>query len=110
MKLRRLVGPLVVLVVLGGVAFLGAFPTRTYLAERQTMSESQTRLDELTRENAAIQEEVERLGTDAEVERLAREQYGLARPNEEVYEVLPPPVDPVEVPNVWPFNKVDSSN
>lgn len=106
MKLRRLVGPLVVLVVLGGVAFLGAFPTRTYLAQRQTMSESTARLQELTEQNELMQQQVDGLGTDAEVEQLAREQYGLARDHEEVYEVLPPPVEPVEVPNVWPFNKV----
>jgi cell division protein FtsB len=104
--IRRLVGPLLVLVLLGSVAFVGAFPTRTYLAQRQTIAESDARLAELTAENQAAQVEVERLQTDEAVEQLARDQYGLARPDEEVYEVLPEPVAPVEVPDVWPFNKV----
>ncbi len=106
MSLRRLVGPLVVLVVLTGVAFVGAFPTRTYLAQRQTMAQSSARLADLTASNEAAQAEVDRLQTDEAVEQAAREQYGLARPGEEVYEVLPEPVAPVQVPDVWPFNKV----
>jgi cell division protein FtsB len=108
-SLRRLVGPFLVLVVLGGVAFVGAFPTRTYLAQRQTMAESNAQLSELNESNAAAQAEVDRLQTDEAVEGLAREQYGLARPNEEVYDVLPEPMAPVEVPDVWPFNKVAPS-
>lgn len=106
MRLRRLVGPLLVLVVLGGVAFVGAFPTRTYLAQRQTMAESSAQLAELEESNASAQREVERLQTDEAVEQLAREQYGWSRPEDEIYEVLPEPEQPLQVPDVWPFNKV----
>ncbi len=106
MPLRRLVGPLLVLVLLGGVAFVGAFPTRTYLAQRQTLAASDARLAELIASNEATRAEVERLESDEAVEQLAREQYGLAEPDQEVYQVLPEPVAPVDVPDVWPFNKV----
>lgn len=107
MRLRRLVGPLLVVVVLGGVAFVGFFPTRTYLGQRDTMAESTTRLAQLRSSNEAAQIEAERLQSDEAVEGLARDQYGWAHPDEEVYRVLPEPVAPVEVPDVWPFNKVD---
>lgn len=106
MKLRRLVGPLLVLLVIGGVAFVGYFPTRTYLAQRQTMAQSSDRLAELEASNEAAQAELEWLRTDEAVEQLAREQYNLARAGDEVYQVLPAPEAPLEVPDVWPFNKV----
>ncbi|WP_334141372.1 FtsB family cell division protein [Rhabdothermincola sp.] len=104
--LRRLAWPLLIAVVTCGVLFLGVFPTRTYLSQRAAIAAAEEQLDELTARNAELQHQVDLLGTDAEVERLAREQFGLARPGEEVYQVLPPPEDPVEVPDVWPFNRL----
>ena len=43
--------------------------------------------------------------SDDEIEKIAREQYGLVKLGEEAYHVLPPPQDPVEIPDVWPFNR-----
>ena len=40
---------------------------------------------------AALQARVDRLHTDAEIERLAREQHNLVRPGEEAFAVLPAP-------------------
>jgi len=104
---RRLAVPLLVGVLGCGVLFLGVFPTRTYLNQRQATAEAETRLAELHASNAADQQRAATLQTDAEIERIAREQYGLAKPGEEVYQVLPPPEDPVEAPDVWPFNRLD---
>jgi cell division protein FtsB len=104
---RRLGVPLLVGVLTCGVLFIGVFPTRTYLNQRQATAQAETRLAELRASNAAGRERAETLQTDAEIERIAREQYGLAKPGEEVYQVLPPPEDPVQTPDVWPFNRLD---
>ncbi len=84
---------------LGGVAlvallFLAVFPTRTYLAQRRDLAATERRLTVLSRENKELAERVNRLNTDAEIERLAREQYNLVRPGEEAYAILPVPQPP----------------
>lgn len=104
---RRVAVPILVAVLTCGVLFLGVFPTRTYLNQRQATAEAEVRLAELQAANVVAQERVATLQTDAEIERIARDQYGLAKPGEEVYRVLPPPEDPVRAPDVWPFNRLD---
>jgi cell division protein FtsB len=103
----RLAVPLLVGVLVCGVLFLGVFPTRTYLNQRASIAEAEARLDELVQANDELQHRRDTLQTDEEIERIAREQYGLAKPGEEVYHLLPPPQDPVQVPDVWPFNQLD---
>lgn len=105
--LVRLAGPLAIVVVTCGVLFLGVFPTRTYLDQRDAIATAEAQLSELEATNAELQRQVETLQSDDEIERIAREEYGLARPGEEVYRVLPPPEDPVPVPESWPFNRLD---
>jgi cell division protein FtsL len=104
---RRLAVPLLVAVLVSGVLFLGVFPTRTYLNQRRSIAEAEARLDQLQSANADLQQQRDRLQSDEEIERIARAQYGLAKPGEEVYHLLPPPEDPVEVPDAWPFNRLD---
>lgn len=89
-----------------GVMLLGVFPTRTWLDQRAALSSAEAELAELETANAARRARVEALSTDAEVERIAREEYGLAEVGEEVYHVLPPPEDPIEIPEAWPFTRV----
>ena len=36
-------------------------------------------------------------------ERVARRDFRLARPGEEIYQVLPAPLDPSVIPPGWPF-------
>ncbi|MEJ5254197.1 MAG: septum formation initiator family protein [Acidimicrobiales bacterium] len=105
--LRRLAAPLVIVIVTCGVLFLGVFPTRTYLNQRAEIGRAEERLAGLTARNDELQRQVDLLNTDGEIERLAREQFGLAKPGEEVYQVLPPPEDPLEVPDVWPLNRLE---
>lgn len=92
--------------VLGALAVVGflfafVYPTSTYVRQRSQLSKASERLERLERETERLQEESERLQGDAEVERLAREQYGLVRPGESPYVLVPatptttlPPVDP----------------
>ncbi|MGI8792765.1 MAG: FtsB family cell division protein [Acidimicrobiales bacterium] len=72
----------------------GVFPTRTWLAQRDAVAGQQTRAEVLAKENARLEQRVEQLHTDAEVERLAREQYHMVRPGEEAYAILPAPEEP----------------
>ena len=41
--------------------------------------------------------------TPEAVEQIAREDYGLVRPGETAYQVLPEGAPPVDLPDAWPF-------
>ncbi len=88
--------------VLGFLA-VGLFPTSTFLDQRSDTAEAQERLGVLRAQNEAFEERIERLRSDDEIERLAREQYNLAYPGEEAYAVLPAPLPPLDLPALWPF-------
>ena len=96
MRLRRALWPLLFLVVLVGVLFAAVFPTRTYLAQRASVSRAEKQLDVLEEQNDELEKRAKELRSDAEIERLAREQYNLVKPGEEAYAVLPPPAAPGE--------------
>ncbi|MGD2060329.1 MAG: septum formation initiator family protein [Acidimicrobiia bacterium] len=88
---------LTVLILLTGAAFLTqVVPYRQIIESGRQVDEARTRLAELTAENEALQADVEALGTDAEIERLAREKLGYVRPGETAYVVLDPPGTPEE--------------
>jgi cell division protein FtsB len=97
--------PRVLVVLLGavaviGVLFLFVLPGRTYLAQRRSLSAAATRVDALARANDQLDQHIKQLQTDAEVERLARQQFGLIKPGEIPYVILPPaqPVNPPAPP------------
>ena len=80
--------------VLGGlsiIAFLFAFvyPTSTYLQQRSDMRDAQHQLDRIKGASKRLELQTKRLQGDAEVERIAREQYGLVRPGETPYVLVP---------------------
>jgi cell division protein FtsB len=81
------------LVGLAFVAVLFAFvyPTRTYLRQRQDLNTAERRLQVLEQSTKALEHDSDRLETDAEVERRAREDYGLVRPGETPYVLVPTP-------------------
>lgn len=89
--MRRAAWSLIALVVLVGVLFLGVFPTRTYLAQRRGLAAAHQRVEVLAAQNRALEARKQKLETDAEIERIAREQYSLVRPGEEAYAILPAP-------------------
>lgn len=88
--------------MLGALA-IGLFPTQTFLQQRAATAEAEERLTVLRAQNESFEDRLDRLATDEEIERLAREQYNLAYPGEEAYAVLPAPLPPVELPQLWPF-------
>lgn len=86
--MRRIVIAVVTLAVVA-VLFLAVFPTQSLLdqrRERQAMAEQVARM---TKHNDALEAQARKLENDAEIERLAREQYNLVRPGEEAYAILP---------------------
>lgn len=77
-----------VMLVAGLVLF--GLPGRAYLSQQRTLNAAAVRLRVLSTENAKLDQRRQQLQTDAEIERLAREQYGLVKPGEEAYAILPP--------------------
>lgn len=72
-----------------GILFLGVFPTRTYLDQRDSIQASRERLEVLRSQTERLRLEIERLETPEAIERIAREEYNLARPGEEVFRIIP---------------------
>ena len=88
--MRRLWSLALMAVVVVGL-FTFVFPTRTFLAQRASISHAERQLEVLEEQNDELESRAERLRSDAEIERLAREQYNLVRPGEEAYALLPAP-------------------
>ena len=82
------------LVVLVGLLFAFVYPTRTFLDQRNETNKARAQLDLLESENARLARESKRLSTDSEIERLAREKYGLVKPGERPFVILPAPTTP----------------
>ena len=74
------------------VAFV--YPTGTFLRQRSQLSAAENRLQILETQTKALNDDSARLHTDAEIERVAREQYGLTRPGETPYVLVPAPTPP----------------
>ncbi|HUR24157.1 MAG TPA: septum formation initiator family protein [Acidimicrobiales bacterium] len=87
--MRRTAWGVVASVVFIGVLFVAVFPSRTYLAQNRSLDLTARRVSVLSSQNDKLAARVQRLNTDAEIERLAREQYNLVRPGEEAYAILP---------------------
>jgi cell division protein FtsB len=97
-SLRRLVWPLAVAVTLGGMMFVFFLPARALLQQRADLRDAETRMRVLSTQNQELTAQVATLHTDAEIQRLARQQYGLVFPGEEAYAILPSPQPPAPAP------------
>lgn len=98
-------GALLAVMLLVGLAIVlaGVFPFRQLIAQERLVDNTQAKLDALVAENERLQDQIELTQSPAELERIAREQYGMARPGETTYVVelqggpvnaSPPVVDP----------------
>jgi cell division protein FtsB len=95
--------PLLGSIVAVAFLFAGVFPTRALLTQRRDIAAAEDTLAHLESRNADLQDRVDALGTGAEIERIAREQYHLVYPGEEAYALLPAPPPRIPVPDAWPF-------
>ncbi len=82
-----------------GVLLLAGFPARAWVAQHREREKVATELADMAAQNRRLEDRVRLLQTDAEIERLAREQYNLVRPGEEAYAVLPPPAPAETAPS-----------
>ena len=69
----------------------GVLPARNYMSQRTEVVALTEELAERRAANADLEQEIERLSTDEEVERMAREDFNLVYPGEEAYLILPAP-------------------
>lgn len=100
--LRRNLAVVVSLVVVA--LTLLAIPARSYLAQRDDISERRTTLLEVTERNDRLEERLEALDRPEEIQRIARRDYGLVAAGEEAYTVLPPATGGLVLPRSWPFD------
>lgn len=99
---RMLLGLAVVVVLTAAVLLTNVFPYRKILAQQQQVADAQEQFETLRAENDRLEAEATALSTDAEIERLARENLGYVRPGELAYVVLEPPATEVQAPPVEP--------
>lgn len=102
----RVLLPAVVVVGILVVLVYAVLPTRTWLDQRDAIARSEVKMVELDELNDVLVARVAALRTEAEIERIAREDHGLVRPGEEAYAVLPPAPAPIRLPLVWPFTEL----
>lgn len=86
------------LVVLVGLLFVFVYPTRTFLDQRDETNKARAQLEVLQSENARLARESKRLSTDSEIERLARQKYGLVKPGQIPFVILPAPSETTPPP------------
>jgi cell division protein FtsB len=92
---------LVSVTALLGVLLLAGFPARAWIAQQEERKRVAATVRDLAAQNRRLEERGRVLETDAEIERLARKDYNLARPGEEVFAILPsPPVAPAKAPEL----------
>ncbi|MDE3169020.1 MAG: septum formation initiator family protein [Acidobacteriota bacterium] len=84
----------ILLAGLGLLVLQDVFGVHGVLAMRRAQHEAtreQQEIDRMNQENAKLQNRVNQLKTDPQaIERIAREQMGLARPGEYIFKVSPP--------------------
>ncbi len=105
----RVLLPAVLVVAILVVLVYAVFPTRTWLDQQAGIAALEQELNDLDDANQILEERVTALGTETEIERIARIDHGLIRPGEEAYAVLPPAPVPVRLPQAWPFTELASA-
>jgi cell division protein FtsB len=89
---RSRTGLLVALMLVAALAVVltNVFPFRQILAQQRAVSNAETRLTVLQDENARLASEAEALRSSAEIERIARADFGFVRPGDTSFVVVEP--------------------
>ncbi len=88
LRLRRL---FIASLVVAGILFTFANPARTWFDQRQEIAAARERNSVLDEQSQELRARAATLRTDEEIERIAREEYGLVKPGEEAFGILPAP-------------------
>jgi cell division protein FtsB len=85
-------GPVIAVLLLVALAITlaGIFPFRQMIAQQRRVENTEAKLETLLAENARLEQEKVSLESATDLERIAREQYGLVRPGETGYTIDPP--------------------
>jgi cell division protein FtsB len=103
---RRLLA-LTLVVVLGLVVLAG--PVLGYTAERDDVAAQREELARIQAENERLDARLSSIRDPAQIERIARDEYGLVAVGEESYVVLPRATAGVDLPRAWPFEVLAGS-
>jgi cell division protein FtsB len=109
-KRRRpaIIAALVALLVAAAIgAALFGLPVRTWFGQDDQIRQLQSELGELESVNADLQDEVDRLLTDAGTAEAAREILDLVEPGEGRQTVVGLPELPTDLPDGWPYGAVE---
>ena len=79
----------VALLVAIGLLFVVVFPVSAWLDQRASLDQSEHRLEVLKRERLRLDRVAARLKSPSEIERIARERYGMVKPGEQAYAAVP---------------------
>ncbi len=84
--------PLVVMLSLAAAIVVGVavLPMKTYFEQRELLAQTDQERQQILGEVDQLRSQLAMLQTDAEVERLGRENFDLVKPGEESYRILPP--------------------
>jgi hypothetical protein len=72
------------------VILVSSFPLSVLLSQRHQLSAEASQLSQLQHQNAALAEQHQQLNSNAEVERLAQQNYQLVAPGKSLFVILPP--------------------
>ncbi len=84
-------------------------PVTGYLDTRAEVADQQAELARLREQNDRLRRQKGRLEDPAEIQRIARRDYGLVGAGEESYTILPPATAGLALPSSWPFNRLDEA-
>ncbi|MGD0882633.1 MAG: hypothetical protein ABSB09_13790 [Acidimicrobiales bacterium] len=80
--------------VLGGIAaaaiLVTSFPFSVLLGQHKQLSAEAAQLSQLQHQNALLNEQRQQLNSNAEVKRLAQQNYQLVEPGQSLFVILPP--------------------
>ena len=106
---RRAVKYGLALLVLAGAALMFMSPVRTVIDQGNQISAAHRQIQGLNAENNQLKQEIGALQTPADIEQIARQDYGLVQPGEQAYGVVPsaaqakpPPPPPAPPPTTKP--------
>lgn len=106
-RTRVLLSAVAVLVVVCVVGAFFVLPARAWLRQRDGIAEAEADKNVLWEEIRRLEQRYDDLTqSPAEIERIARDQYGLVEPGEQALSILPAP-SLGALPGTWPYTVVE---
>ena len=94
-------------IVGAGLVLLALLPTRSWLSQRAQIRDAEKRLADIQLVNDRLEQRVQALSTPGEIDQVARTQFGLVKPGEASYALLPAPKITVDaLPAQWPYTVI----